>query len=55
MTDIDEPAKLDPLRVGYGFGMRLESKGGALRMDYGLAEGSSALQGKIHVNLGTTF
>ena len=55
VTDIDEPAKLDPLRVGYGFGMRLESKGGALRMDYGLAEGSSALQGKIHVNLGTTF
>ena len=55
VTDIDQPTKLDPLRVGYGFGMRLESKGGALRMDYGLAKGSSALQGKIHVNLGTTF
>ena len=55
VTDIEQPRKLDPLRVGYGFGMRLESKGGALRMDYGLAEGSSALQGKIHVNLGTTF
>ena len=55
VTDIDQPTKLDLLRVGYGFGMRLESKGGALRMDYGLAKGSSALQGKIHVNLGTTF
>lgn len=55
VTGIDQPTKLDPLRVGYGFGMRLESKGGALRMDYGLAKGSSALQGKIHVNLGTTF
>ena len=55
VTAIDQPTRLDPLRVGYGFGMRLESKGGALRMDYGLAEGSSALQGKIHVNLGTTF
>lgn len=55
VTAIDQPTRLDPLRVGYGFGMRLESKGGALRMDYGLAEGSSALQGKIHVNLGTAF
>ena len=55
VTQIDRPTKLEPIRVGYGFGMRLESKGGTLRMDYGLAEGSSALEGKIHVNLGTSF
>ena len=55
VTQINQPTKLEPLRVGYGFGMRLESKGGILRMDYGLAEGSSALDGKIHVNLGTSF
>ena len=55
VTQIDQPTVFDPLRVGYGFGMRLESKGGLLRMDYGLAEGRSALEGKIHVNLGTSF
>ena len=55
VTQVDQPAVFDPLRVGYGFGMRLESKGGLLRMNYGLAEGRSALEGKIHVNLGTSF
>ena len=55
VTQVDQPAIFDPLRVGYGFGMRLESKGGLLRMDYGLAEGRSPLEGKIHVNLGTSF
>ena len=55
VTQVDQPAVFDPLLVGYGFGMRLESKGGLLQMDYGLAEGRSALEGKIHVNLGTSF
>ena len=55
VTQVDQPTVFDPLRVGYGFGMRLESKGGLLRMDYGLAEGRSALEGKIHVNFGTSF
>ena len=55
VTQVDQPTVFDPLRVGYGFGMRLESKGGLLRMDYGLAEGRSVLKGKIHVNLGTSF
>jgi outer membrane protein insertion porin family len=55
VTQVDQPTVFDPLRVGFGFGMRLESKGGLLRMDYGLAEGRSALEGKIHVNLGTSF
>ena len=55
VAQVDQPTVFDPLRVGYGFGMRLESKGGLLRMDYGLAEGRSALEGKIHVNLGTSF
>ncbi len=55
VTQTNQPSVFDPLRVGYGLGMRLESRGGLLRIDYGLAEGSTALQGKIHVNLGTTF
>ena len=55
VTQVDQPTVFDSLRVGFGFGMRLESKGGLLRMDYGLAEGRSVLEGKIHVNLGTSF
>ena len=55
VTQVNQPSAFNPLRVGYGFGMRLESRRGLLRIDYGLAEGSSALQGKIHVNLGTSF
>lgn len=55
VTFIDRPSVFDKLRVGYGFGVRLESKGGILRLDYGLAAGDSALRGKIHVNLGASF
>lgn len=55
VTFIERPSVFDTLRVGYGFGVRLESKGGILRLDYGLAAGDSALRGKIHVNLGASF
>ncbi len=55
VTLIEQPSVFDRLRVGYGLGVRLESKGGILRMDYGLAAGDSALRGKIHVNLGAAF
>jgi len=55
VTFIDRPSVFDTLRIGYGFGVRLESKGGILRLDYGLAAGDSALRGKIHVNLGASF
>ena len=55
VTFIERPSVFDTLRIGYGFGVRLESKGGILRLDYGLAAGDSALRGKIHVNLGASF
>lgn len=55
VTLIERPSVFDRLRVGYGLGVRLESKGGILRLDYGLAAGDSALRGKIHVNLGASF
>ncbi len=51
----EQPAVFDKLRVGYGFGVRLESRGGILQLDYGLAAGDSALRGKIHVQLGAAF
>ncbi|MDE0636882.1 MAG: BamA/TamA family outer membrane protein [Candidatus Poribacteria bacterium] len=55
VTFIDRPSVFDKLRVGYGFGARLESKGGIIQLDYGLAAGDSALRGKIHVKLGAAF
>lgn len=55
VTLIEKPSVFDKLRVGYGFGARLESRGGILRINYGLAAGDSLLQGKIHVNLGAAF
>ena len=55
VTLIETPSVFDKLRVGYGFGARLESRGGILRINYGLAAGDSPLRGKIHVNLGAAF
>ena len=55
VTLIEKPSVFDKLRVGYGFGARLESRGGILRINYGLAAGDSLLRGKIHVNLGAAF
>ena len=55
VTSIEGPSDFDRLRVGYGFGVRLESKGGIIQIDYGLAAGESALKGKIHVKLGAAF
>ena len=55
VTLIETPSAFDRLRIGYGVGARLESKGGILRINYGLAAGDSPLRGKIHVNLGTSF
>ena len=52
---LETPSVFDRLRVGYGFGARLESKGGILRLNYGLAAGDSLLRGKIHVSLGASF
>jgi len=55
VSTIDEPNNFAPVRLGYGFGIRLESKGGLINMDYGLAKGESALEGKIHFSFGASF
>jgi hypothetical protein len=38
-----------------GFGLRLEAAGGLLGLDYGLEPGRAALEGKVHLQLVTTF
>jgi len=55
ISQIDTPNNFAPIRLGYGFGIRLESKGGLVNMDYGLAKGESALEGKIHFSFGASF
>ncbi|MFA6471375.1 MAG: BamA/TamA family outer membrane protein [Candidatus Latescibacterota bacterium] len=42
-------------RTGYGFGLRLQSKTGLLGFDYGLGQGDSPGEGKLHVRLSTEF
>ena len=42
-------------RDGLGFGLRLEAAGGLVGVDYGLAPGRSALEGKIHLRLVSSF
>jgi outer membrane protein assembly factor BamA len=40
---------------GVGFGLRLEAAGGLIGVDYGLEPGRGALEGKIHLQLVSTF
>lgn len=40
---------------GVGFGLRLPAAGGFVDLDYGLEPGAGALEGKIHLQLGTLF
>ncbi len=42
-------------RDGVGFGMRLETAGGLVGVDYGLEPGRPPLEGKIHLRLVSTF
>jgi len=42
-------------KLGYGFGIRLETRLGLIGIDYGLGEGDSLMRGKIHVGLVNRF
>jgi len=43
------------VKMGYGFGIRMETRLGVMGMDYGLGEGDSLMRGKIHVGLVNRF
>ena len=43
------------LPVGYGAGLRLESRMGQIGLDYGLARGESPGQGKVHLRVANEF
>ncbi|MDA1193030.1 MAG: BamA/TamA family outer membrane protein, partial [Candidatus Poribacteria bacterium] len=42
-------------KLGYGVGANIESRGGLVRLQYGLAPGTSSFDGKVHLRLGTVF
>lgn len=42
-------------KMGYGFGISLETRLGLLGVEYGLGEGDGVLQGKIHVRVRNIF
>lgn len=42
-------------KVGYGMGVQLESQGGLLRLDYGLAPRTPPSKGKVHLRLGASL
>lgn len=47
--------KISGKKLGYGFGLRIDSKAGLLGIDYGLGEGDKLSQGKIHFGVVNNF
>lgn len=47
--------KISGKKLGYGFGLRIDSKAGLLGIDYGLGEDDSFSQGKIHFGVTNRF
>jgi len=50
-----DPAGESPVKVGYGLGANLESRGGLVRFQYGIEPSGSPLDGKVHLSLGTAL
>ena len=48
-------AEVEEFKRSFGFGVRLETRLGIIGVDYGLGEGDSILQGKVHVRLLNRF
>ncbi len=49
------PVAVEAAKIGYGFGMRVDTRLGLLGVDYGLGEGDSFSRGKIHISLRNAF
>ena len=51
----EESGTIRGTKAGYGFGIRMDTRLGLFGVDYGLGEGDSPLNGKIHVGLVNRF
>ena len=47
--------EVEGVKVGYGVGLRLETRLGIMGVDYGLGEGDSPFAGKVHLGLTSEF
>ena len=43
------------IAIGYGFGLRIDSRAGVLGMDYGLGRGDGIGEGKVHLRMENVF
>ncbi len=50
-----QSGRIEGVKIGYGFGIRLETRLGLMGIDYGLGEGDRFMQGKIHIGLVNWF
>lgn len=50
-----EPQKIEDAKISYGVGLRVDTKLGFFGIDYGLGEGDSLSNGKVHVSLINAF
>jgi len=48
-------SKIDGFKVGYGFGLRVDTRLGFFGIDYGLGEGDGFSNGKVHIGLTNEF
>ena len=48
-------AKVDGAKLGYGFGLRIDTRLGFFGIDYGLGEGGGLSNGKVHISLRNAF
>ncbi len=51
----EEAGLIKGMKIGYGFGIRLDTRLGLIGIDYGMGEGDSLTRGKIHVGLVNAF
>ena len=47
--------KFSSTKIGYGLGMRIETRLGLIGIDYGIGEDDGLLNGKIHVGIVNRF
>ena len=52
---LDSGESVEGYKLGYGFGLRIETGLGIISVDYGLGEGDGILAGKVHVGLINQF
>jgi len=53
--EISDGKPIRGVRLGYGLGLRIDTKAGLLGLDYGLGKGDSFSQGKIHFGVINRF